>query len=547
MTTLRLAPQARGWTVAAPALLSLAALLLFTLALARTSLWDVDEALYATVAREIVQRGDPITLHFNGQPWFDKPPLYMWLVAATGAVFGFSEAVVRAWVALFGAAGVLVTCLLGRRLAGGPVGLLAGMILMTTLEYFILARLAVLDVPLTFFMLLVLYLVVAAEGAPGAAERRRAYRWAFVWAGLGTLVKGPVALLLPALVVAAWWALRGEWRRWRDLPADGVGLYVLTGLTWYLLEAAIHGAPFVRAIVGFQWFQRFFSVVHLQSGPWYYYAPVVALGALPWTAFLPGAIAASVRRVRRDPLDLLLLLWIGVIVLFYSLAATKLANYVLPIYPAAALLIARVWTAALWEQEPRAATVLRWSLLGLLATVAVLALAGVLWPTNSPVRSLAWPLLRPLLPVPLAGGIAVLALLARRADRVALIAVAATTAVTYGLVAAAAAPRAEELRPVKPLATALHGRLRPGDRIIAVGEAARPSLVFYADADRIEVVNAAQAGPALCRGAGGFLVAGRGEYETSLRPQLAGMATVVLARGDLVVLRKDRPIPCAPR
>jgi len=90
---------------APPVLLGLAALLLFTVGLGQLSLRDTDEALYAVAAREVVERGDPLTLYVNGAPWFDKPPLHMWLVAATGWIFGFTEFTVRIWVALFGAAG----------------------------------------------------------------------------------------------------------------------------------------------------------------------------------------------------------------------------------------------------------------------------------------------------------------------------------------------------------------------------------------------------------------------------------------------------------
>lgn len=256
--------------VRAPLLLAAVALLLFTTGLGRGSLWDQDEPRYTDIARQIAERGDPITLYHNGEPWFVHPPLFMWLVAATGALFGFSEFTARVWTALFGAAGVLMTFLLGRRLYGTRAGLVAGLIVMTTLEYFVLSRLAIFDVVLVTFMLGALSMVLVAEEAEAAA-RRRALRWAFVWAALATLTKGPIGLLLPAMVVGGWWLSRGVLlRRLRALPWEGVLLYAVIGLSWYVVEAARYGLPFLQRIVGYYMVGRFFGVVENQPGPWYY-------------------------------------------------------------------------------------------------------------------------------------------------------------------------------------------------------------------------------------------------------------------------------------
>src|SRR3990170_2874919 len=108
-------------------------------------------------------------------------------------------------------------------------------------------------------------------------------------------MKGPIGLLLPGLVVLVWWLVRGEGGRWRELPGEGVVLYAAVGLSWYLVEAVLHGASFLRTIVG-----------------------------------------------------------------FYSIAGTKLPNYVLPVYPIAAIAAARLWRGGLWDDDAEAGPLLRW-------------------------------------------------------------------------------------------------------------------------------------------------------------------------------------------
>ena len=120
-------------------------------------LFDQDEGNYAQIAAEIVQTGDPVTLHVNGRAWYVHPPFYMWLVAATGRVLGFSEWAVRIWSAVFSIVAVYATVLLGRAMFGGRVGLLAGAILTVTLQYLIQSRLAVFDTVLLAWMLLAVH------------------------------------------------------------------------------------------------------------------------------------------------------------------------------------------------------------------------------------------------------------------------------------------------------------------------------------------------------------------------------------------------------
>src|SRR5215469_2610128 len=289
------------------------------------TLWDQDETKYAEVSREILQTGDPITLHANGSPWYVHPPLYMWLVAATGRVFGFSTFTVRVWSGIASVAAVYATMLLGRILFNPRTAVLAGAALAVTFHFLVQSRLAVFDTVLLVLMLLATFYALRGYQSGRAAD----YLWFFGFAGLATLTKGPIGLVLPGLVIAAFVTVRRAWSRWREVPwGAGFVLYALIGLSWYGAETALHGAAFARTVLGYYGLGRFFGVVENQAGPWYYYVPVLLVGAFPWTAFWPAAAACHARRLHEDG-RLFVILWCGIVIVFYSLAETKLPNYVL--------------------------------------------------------------------------------------------------------------------------------------------------------------------------------------------------------------------------
>ncbi|MDQ7850704.1 MAG: glycosyltransferase family 39 protein, partial [Armatimonadota bacterium] len=445
--------------------------------------------------------------------------------------------------------GVLVTVLLARRFYDLRTGLLAGLILMTMLEYFLLSRMAVFDVPLVVFMLLALSMAVAAEQARSGPDRRSAYRWLFVWAGLGTLTKGPIALLLPGMALGIWWLVRGRLReRLRELPWEGLLLYGLIGLSWYGIETALHGRAFLRTAVGYYLFTRFFGVVENQPGPWYYYLPVLAAGAFPWSALLPSACVYHWRRARQKDSSLLLLLWMGTVLLFYSAAGTKLPNYILPLLPVAAVAVARLCAAALWEGDPRADGLLRWSGAVLLSVAGFLVVAvAVLGARQSPAHYASLRLQLRLLALPVVGGVAVAAgLMAWRRHAPALAALVTTMAVTLGVLVFVVLPAAETLKPMKPLALVLGARIQPGDRIVAAGLSDRASLVFYSGHPvRWVAPREAEARRALCGPGRAFLVLERGDYDRWARRAFAGELVPMASRGELLVLRTAQPLPCA--
>jgi 4-amino-4-deoxy-L-arabinose transferase-like glycosyltransferase len=543
-----LGPRATGerWWIA---LLLAACAVLDLYRLGDPSLFDQDESQYGEIAVEIVQTGDPVTLHANGQPWYVHPPFYMWLVAGTGRLVGFSEFTIRVWSVVFSLLGVYATVLLGRLLFSARVGLLAGAILALTLQYLMQSRLAVFDTVLMAWMLLAFYAFFQGY----RSGRRSAYLGFFLFAGLATVTKGPIGLILPGLVIAAFITVRRAWSRWREVPwAGGLAVYAAVGLSWYVAETLLHGSAFIAVNIGHFMLGRFFGVVEKHSAPWYFYVPVALLGGFPWTTFWPAAAALHLRRWREADGSLLVLLGTGVPLVFYTAAQTKLPGYIMPIFPFAALGVAVLWDGVLERRRVnRAIGVSIALLLALVGALfwAVVAFVGAQYPE-------AFRAAVPVLLVPgglLVAGAGVALLLSLRGSALAAFAaLCLMMAATWIALLAWVLPLAEAQKPIRPLAHAITAVLRPGDRIVAYRMSTATSLVFYTrrHIEWTETEDALRA--RLCAPGRVFLVITQGELAglrwrpPRLEPVAERAGTLALLKGPGVHCVEARPLSVLP-
>ncbi len=519
--------------------MTLAALLLFTYGLGAGTLWDQDEPKYFQIAREL-RWDDPFTLRSEGRPWFVHPPLFFWLQAATARVLGFTEFAARIWSAISGAGMVAATFLIARLLYDGRTGLLAAAIAATTLQVLAQARLAVFDPTLVAFALLAFYMSLVGY----TSGSRRAYTWAGAWAGLATATKGPIGLALPAMVMVALWAVRRDWGAWRRIPFSGILAFAAVGLPWYAAQTVRYGAPFVRTAVGYYLFTRFFGVVENQPGPWWYYAPVLVLGALPWTAFAPSAVALLWRR-RAGLASQAVLLWCGITVIFYSLAGTKLPNYVLPVYPVLAVGIARLLLDALTSPSgsSRGPMRLAAALLPVPSVFFLIAMAAygrLKFPTQA--VALVAPLT--VVAVILAGGplVAWGFLLSRRtAAAIAMLVIVPVVAVP--VLVHDTLPAVEAYRPVPRVGRLLRAEMGPDDELVAVRMPLAASLRFYSDRPVRWVEDRDAVARGLCGRSRVFLVVPAPEVEW-VRPLLPRDTQLMIEDVDLRLFRVDRPASC---
>jgi 4-amino-4-deoxy-L-arabinose transferase-like glycosyltransferase len=324
-------------------LLLLAALTFFA-GLGRGAITDADEAFYAEASREMVASGDWITPYYNYEQRWQKPIAYYWLTSATYLVTGTSEFGARFWAAMAGLGLVLVTAAAGRRWYGESTGLMAGAIVATNFGYFSIGRMALPDLPLTFCITLAIWASLVST-----LEQERSPRKFVLLAacgfGLGFLMKGPVGLIIPAIVIMPLWMIE---RRSIGLnPVDivlGFLLMIAIAAPWYLLMWARHGQEYLNSFFIGDNFERFATDRFNDPRPWWFYLPVVAGGLLPWTPLALtwfGPVTQFFRGRRSiGTIDLRLLLWALFPLVFYSLSVGKQPRYVLPVLPPLALLLA---------------------------------------------------------------------------------------------------------------------------------------------------------------------------------------------------------------
>ena len=341
-------------------------------------LWYPDELDIAEVCRAMFLSGDWIAPRRMGTIWVDYPPMIYWVGAISSHVFGTMSAfTLRLPNAITAIATVLLTCAAGSRWFSPRAGLWAGIALLTALQFVLQAIGYRPDVLFTLFIAAGFFLY-----AEGVGERPRSWlRIAgFASFGLAMLAKGPLGLLLPGLVLTLWHGSRREWRRLLELaPLSIVSLAVY--LPWFIACARAMGADSIVYELYAQNFQRFFSGFRGHGRPITYYLTNFWGDLWPWSWLLPVAIWWIWHTPwRRDRRVQLALWWLGTFFVFLSFAVTKRQLYLLPAYPAFALLLAP-WLEAVSRRPsgtdpPSAKPVQVWAV-GITVTFVVLGFAFI--------------------------------------------------------------------------------------------------------------------------------------------------------------------------
>jgi 4-amino-4-deoxy-L-arabinose transferase-like glycosyltransferase len=310
--------------------------------LGQRDLFNTDEGRYAEIAREMVASGDWLTPRLNGLKYFEKPPLQYWATAATFEAFGQSEWSARLWTALTGFLGVLFTAFAAARLFGAAAGRAAGLVLGGSLMWVFMGHGSSLDMGVSFFLSLAVSAFALAQRDGASPDGRR--RWMlFGWAAcaLAVLSKGLIGIVLPAGAVALYVLWQRDWRLLARLELGaGLALFLAIAAPWFIL-VSLANHEFARFFFIHEHFERFLTKGHGRYQPWWYFLPLLALGAVPWTLALPGALAGA---LRRRPLlsfqpQRFLLAWSVLVFVFFSVSDSKLFAYILPIFPALAMLL----------------------------------------------------------------------------------------------------------------------------------------------------------------------------------------------------------------
>lgn len=448
------------------------------------SLWDIDEGNNAEAAREMLESDNWRLPTFNFQLRVDKPALLYWLQIFAYRTFGVGEFGARLPSALAGVAAVLLTYELGRMMFGAGTGLLAGLLLASAVMFCAAAHFANPDALLTACTVLTFLCFWRGYARSG----RVAHVSIGVAAGLAVLAKGPVGLVLPAAAAVAFlgWSRRLRLLRDRRL-ALGVLSFGLVALPWYVWVGTETKFEFLRRFIGTHNVGRFLGPMEGHGGPFYYYLAAFVLGFAPWSVFAgPTGWYAWKGEPDGDRSAYRFLgCWVAVYLTFFSVAQTKLPNYILPLYPAAAILTARFLERWRLGQIPTPAWVLPaslagFALLGVVTAVGCAVAGGVI-----PVPSLANRRLPELAAwgalgvVPLFGVAAALAC-RRRQWRGGLIVCLVLAAVGFlGPLAGWGGAALDAHKATRPLARAMRGRQVERDVRVACYGYFQPSLVFY--------------------------------------------------------------------
>lgn len=320
--------------------------LLFALAwfgtLEHRRLINPDEGRYSEIPREMVASGDWLTPRLNGIKYFEKPALQYWATAIAFTAFGEHHWTARLWPALTGFLGILATAFATARLFGTQAGLIAGAVLAGSVLWNVIGHVNTLDMGVSFFLAAAVFaLCLAQRDEATPPERLRWQDGAWVLLALAVLSKGLIGLVLPAATVVAYALWQRDWGFiLRIRPFRGLAILLAVTAPWFI-AVSLANPEFARFFFIHEHFERFLTKAHGRYQPMWYFIPILLIGMLPWLGTLLQGLAAGMRSdggLRFQPRRFLLL-WAVLVFAFFSVSSSKLASYILPIFPALAALI----------------------------------------------------------------------------------------------------------------------------------------------------------------------------------------------------------------
>ena len=363
----------------------------FFINLGAASIWDGSEAFYAETAREMLASGDWLSPRFNFEPRVNKPPLTYWIIAVSYKIFGVNEFAVRFPGALAALGVTLFAWGAARSFYGTRAALFAAVIAAATPRIFILERRLPIDILLLFFLTGTLFFLLRAAVSATSEnpwERGRLARiflknagimpalpaknevfgaclsirepaktqkppraphaipliCAYVFAALGFLTKGPVAVIIPAGALAVWMCYARKLRFSDLLPLRGAAIFLCVVLPWYVLSYFARGWDYISQFFLSDNLGRFASESFGPARTFYYYVPIWFSDFFPWsligTAALISLGATSFRERLKEVTFGLPFFWCALTFLLFSLSKNKQEYYIAPMYPAAAILVA---------------------------------------------------------------------------------------------------------------------------------------------------------------------------------------------------------------
>ena len=444
--------------------LAAAAFVTFFFGLGRLALLGPDEPRYAEIAREMFASGDWISPRLCGCLWFEKPALVYWMSALSYRMFGVNEFAARLPVAVAAGLTALLLYVVIRRLVSPRMAWITALVLLTSGMFIGYARVAAPDMPLAATMTLALLAGFLATQANGR-RRRRLWAASFAAMGLAMLAKGLPGIVLVALIFVVYfmWMRRASFINWRELTI-GAAIFLIVTATWYVPVTMRHGWQFIHEFFIRHHFERFTSNEFGHPQPFYFFLPIAIVGIAPWSAFLLPAIA-RLRRLqpradRRDALVAFAWVWAAVIVFFFSFSGSKLPGYILPAFPALAIIVGDQMERFVAGERGRLMRVAAWMTALIMVALAV---GFAVYLRREEITAQGAHVI--VYAVPAAVALAGVALLAARKQAAFVLAASGMMMSVVVCAALVLVPKLSDELTRKPLALAAAAALRPGERI----------------------------------------------------------------------------------
>jgi 4-amino-4-deoxy-L-arabinose transferase-like glycosyltransferase len=317
-----------------------------------------DEGRYAEIPREMVASGDWTTPRLNDIKYFEKPPLQYWATAAAYEVFGEHQWTSRLWAGLTGFAGIFLVWFAGLRLFGREAAAYSAMLLGSSLLYVLIGHINTLDMGVTFFISLGIFAFLIAQEE---SDTKRQRNWMLLaWSGmaLAVLSKGLMGLILPGTAIFIYCIGQRDFSVLKRMHwLAGLAVFFLITAPWFYFVMKANPEFFDKFFI-YEHYTRFTTKQHGRYQPWYYFIPILLSGMLPWTLLMldtlwrtwrdsklpvrPELVEGSGRTVGEEfNAARFLLIWAVFIYLFFTASGSKLPSYLLPIFPALALLMGK--------------------------------------------------------------------------------------------------------------------------------------------------------------------------------------------------------------
>lgn len=442
---------------------------IFLFNLGARDLWEPDETRYAVVAREMRETGNWVVPHLNGTIYAEKPPLFFWLINLSTFFLGEkTELANRLPSALAGLMTILMTFFFGSKLFNPRVGFLSGLVLATCFFFPQISRWMMLDSLFSLFFLLAIYYLYLGINVPG--KQRLYFLLSGTFMACGTLTKGPIAYL-PIIVLIIYALMLKDMRKiWNRNLLYSVLLSVGLVMAWLLPATGIAGKTYGTQNVWHQTLERFMGGwSHPQ--PFYFYFIRFPVGFLPWAIFLPWAFydIFSQRSGEKRRQVLLLFVWFSFLFFFFTLSKGKKDNYLLPLYPAAAIGVG-ICLASFFDsgEEPKRTIGKLWVPMGLITLLfLVVWLIILLKPFKSFPQEIEtylpftiWPLFSIAF-----GGVLSLVFLMRRQKQLSVFCLITALIIAQVYVSVIIPPRFNQLRSMKPFCRQILARMAPTDEL----------------------------------------------------------------------------------